>query len=324
MIRDVVPLARAIGLAGFSLVALALAAHPALAQPTIEYAYDERGRLAVVADQGGNVAAYLYDAVGNILAIRRVDAAELPGAVGISVVSPQRGKPGTSVSIFGKGFGATPAQNTVTFNGTSATVVAAAAHRLTVLVPAGATTGPIRLAAPLGAATSPSPFHVFGTISITPSSTALPAGASQQFSASDDAGAPASVLWAVNDLVGGAPATGSIGADGVFTAPGAAFPRREGVTVTAIGRDDTTLTASAAVTILPPGPVFPLARLLSVRIAAPAETVEQTANAALSVAVVDAARLAMANPVSVAPPGASAFAIASALSITVGAGAQSQ
>jgi hypothetical protein len=64
-----------------------------------------------------------YDAVGNILNIGRVNVANLPGAVGISLFSPTAGGLGATIEIFGKGFSATPAQNTVNFNGSAATVL---------------------------------------------------------------------------------------------------------------------------------------------------------------------------------------------------------
>jgi YD repeat-containing protein len=67
--------------------------------PPVQYAYDELGQLVAVVDQDGNTAIYVYDAVGNILLIQRVDAASLAGRVAITAVVPGKGKPGTVVSI---------------------------------------------------------------------------------------------------------------------------------------------------------------------------------------------------------------------------------
>src|SRR5436189_218266 len=67
------------------------------------------------------------------------------------------------VTIAGIGFSATPAQNTVRFNGTLATVSVATTTQLTVTVPAGATTGTLSVTAPGGSSTSATAFTVAGT-----------------------------------------------------------------------------------------------------------------------------------------------------------------
>jgi len=56
---------------------------------------------------------------------------------------PTSGTVGTTVTILGGDFGATPSENIVQFNGTVATVTSASATSLTVIVPANATTGAI-------------------------------------------------------------------------------------------------------------------------------------------------------------------------------------
>lgn len=61
----------------------------------------------------------------------------------ITSFSPDKGKPGDEVTITGEYFGATPAANTVAFNGITATVTEASTTQLKVLVPAGASTGPV-------------------------------------------------------------------------------------------------------------------------------------------------------------------------------------
>jgi hypothetical protein len=67
---------------------------------------------------------------------------------------------GTPVTIYGTGFSTTASQNTVTFNGVSATVVSASANEILTSVPSGATTGPIIVSTPIGSATSQQPFMV--------------------------------------------------------------------------------------------------------------------------------------------------------------------
>ncbi|MEL7835162.1 IPT/TIG domain-containing protein [Fodinibius sp. N2] len=61
----------------------------------------------------------------------------------ISGISPTGGPAGTNVTITGQGFSATPSENTVSFDGSQATVSAATTEKLTATVPDGATTGPV-------------------------------------------------------------------------------------------------------------------------------------------------------------------------------------
>ena len=118
--------------------------------------YDELGRLIAVIDTGGDTATYTYDAVGNVLSIGRY------ASTAVSVISfvPPTGPVGTVVTISGTGFSATPASNTVTFNGTTAAVSTASATQLAVTVPSGATTGLIAVTAPAGSDSSSSSFTV--------------------------------------------------------------------------------------------------------------------------------------------------------------------
>jgi len=124
----------------------------------ITYLYDRLGRLIAVVDPASDTAIYSYDAVGNLLSIARQSSA----TVAIIEFSPASGPVGTTVTIQGIGFGATPAQNTVTFNGTAATVTSATPTQIVTTVPAGATSGTIAITAPAGSATSAVPFTVTG------------------------------------------------------------------------------------------------------------------------------------------------------------------
>ncbi|MEK6302973.1 MAG: LamG-like jellyroll fold domain-containing protein [Acidobacteriota bacterium] len=122
----------------------------------ITYLYDELGRLVSVIDKDGNAATYSYDAVGNLLAISRPG----PAQIAIMQFNPVSGPVGASVTIYGAGFSATAAQNTVAFNGVSATVVSSSTNLIVTDVPAGATTGTIAVTSPAGSATSPASFSV--------------------------------------------------------------------------------------------------------------------------------------------------------------------
>jgi len=91
------------------------------------------------ADTASNVVQYMHDAVGNIVAIQRVN----PAPIALAGFSPAGGPAGTTVTITGTGFSATAAINLVAFNGVAAPVVAASITALTVMVPAGASTGKV-------------------------------------------------------------------------------------------------------------------------------------------------------------------------------------
>ncbi|WP_181899446.1 IPT/TIG domain-containing protein [Flagellimonas nanhaiensis] len=65
--------------------------------------------------------------------------------VEITGFTPQKGTKDTEVTINGKNFATTVIENTVKFNGTTATLTSASATQLKVNVPEGATTGPITL-----------------------------------------------------------------------------------------------------------------------------------------------------------------------------------
>ncbi|WP_080933010.1 IPT/TIG domain-containing protein, partial [Xanthomonas albilineans] len=136
--RAVGPLGVLIGLLLCSLCALATS-----------YVYDAGGRLVAVSNDTGGSARYTYDNIGNLVAVDNI-----AGQLAIFAFSPGRGAPGTPVTIKGQGFSATASQNAVQFNGVAATVSTASSTELTVVVPSGATTGPIAIT--VGSATASS------------------------------------------------------------------------------------------------------------------------------------------------------------------------
>jgi YD repeat-containing protein len=138
-------------------IATAISAGPAVAD--ITYIYDELGRLVGVIEPSSDTATYTYDAVGNLLGITRYASS----SVSIIEFQPKSGPVGTVVTIQGTGFSATPASNTVTFNGTAATVTSSTPTSLVMTVPAGATTGTIGVTTPAGSTTSASAFTVTAT-----------------------------------------------------------------------------------------------------------------------------------------------------------------
>jgi len=245
--------------------------------PSIYYVYDELNRLVAVVDQQGNAATYTYDAIGNILRVDRFDASGPPGGVAISFFTPGAGAVGATVQIFGRGFGASVAQNSVSFDGHAAEVVAAAPNRLVSKVPSGATTGPVRVATPSGSATSERVFRVLGQLAVAPETASVRVSGRLPFTATESA-----VRWAVNGLTGGDPILGTISAEGVYTAP-THIPVPPTVTISATHRADAKLTASAVVTIVPAFGLLLAARPVSVAAAAPRVTMDRSVGASVSV-----------------------------------------
>jgi len=293
----VIPSDRRRGIAVIVLTALVAVPATLLAQqPSIYYVYDDLNRLVVVVDRQGNAATYTYDAVGNILRIDRFDASGLPGAVAISLFVPSAGKVGTSVQVFGKGLAP---GSTLSFHGTPATITDAAANRVMITVPPGATSGPLSVTSAVGSATSAATFRVLGVLAVTPATAQVSVGRLIQFLATED-GAPATnVRWSVNGIPAGDRATGTVTGGGLYTAP-VAVPVPSTITIAATHRDDPANAASATVTILPPLLAFVEAPLVSLTLAtSPASN--HSVTAVLSVALADAHTASVvAAPTSVA------------------------
>lgn len=138
------------------LVAASLLLLAPIASSDVRYIYDVAGRLVQVVAPDGSSARYHYDAAGNIAGIDRFSSNELA----LTTFSPAMGSVGAQIKLHGSGFSATPASNTVTFNGSAATVISATSNELIVTLPLGATTGPITLAVAGDTVTSSDAFVV--------------------------------------------------------------------------------------------------------------------------------------------------------------------
>jgi YD repeat-containing protein len=128
----------------------------------INYFYDSSGRLVGVVDTAGDAAGYSYDSVGNLLAITRGTSRQ----TSVISFSPSKGPVGTAVTIYGTGFSTTTSSDSVSFNGTSATVTAATTTSISVTVPSGATTGTISVTSPNGTAASATNFTVTSSLGV--------------------------------------------------------------------------------------------------------------------------------------------------------------
>jgi YD repeat-containing protein len=152
-----------------ALAFISAAAHAA----TIFYVYDDLGRLVAEIDASGVTTRYTYDPAGNLLSVTRDSSTQFR----VDDFSPSSGRVGDTVTIFGAGFIAAPAQNTVSFNGTPATISLASAHSLVVSVPAGAASGPITVSNANGSASTAQSFTVIAPATIAGTNpTYLPRG----------------------------------------------------------------------------------------------------------------------------------------------------
>ena len=139
------------------------------------YSTNVASAVAVPPAAAGNVIKYTYDPAGNIINISRLN----PLGLAIASFNPTSGPAGTAVTILGSGFSATPASNTVMFNGAAAVVSVSDLGSIMTTVPASATTGPISVTVGGATATSAQSFIVPppGTPTITSfTPTSAPAG----------------------------------------------------------------------------------------------------------------------------------------------------
>jgi uncharacterized protein (DUF1800 family) len=90
------------------------------------------------------------------------------------------------------------------------------------------------------------------TVAVAPAAITLALGATQQFSATVSGSANQTVVWKVNDVAGGASATGTISASGLYTAPTVMFAGAITVSATAAANNASTGAASVSLTAPPP------------------------------------------------------------------------
>jgi len=234
-----------LSLCALASVTLLVVSGPALSQET-RYIYDPLGRLIGVVDQDGRTTVYEYDAVGNLLTIRRTD---ISAPVEITFVNPNIGPPGAFVEILGIGFSDVPNQNRIDFNAISALVLASGRTRLVTQVPNGATSGPITVTTPSGSAVSPDIFRV-PRIAISPAPASVIVGKQRQFRATVVDSPDGRVFWTVDGIEGGNATVGTITLDGLYTAP-TDVPSPDTVRIQAVSAVVPGLFAEADVTVVP-------------------------------------------------------------------------
>jgi hypothetical protein len=93
------------------------------------------------------------------------------------------------------------------------------------------------------------PAHAAVTVSVSHGYSQLVLGGTEQFKAKVGGGANTKIVWEVNNVRGGASATGTISNSGLYTAP-ATLPTPAIATVTAISKADPSASATATITLL--------------------------------------------------------------------------
>jgi hypothetical protein len=215
----------------------------------------------------------------------------------IAGLSPDRGTVGTVVQIVGSGFSPRPTDNQVAFNGTPAPVNAATETSLTVSVPAGATTGPVRVTLGAHTASSPGAFTVLQTLAIVPGSATVALGGSAGFRATLDGSPTSGVTWRVNGIAGGSSALGTITTSGLYSAPNS-LPAVLPIQVEAVLTSDPTRIVVATVQIVAQTSGVLITAPVSVAVAQPGST--QVLAGPVSVAVTQPAGAQVTSaPVSV-------------------------
>lgn len=180
----------------------------AYAQST-RYVYDANGRVVATTTNNGASVEYGYNTLGQT---GQVSAPLSSGQLAIFSVVPTHGVAGTQVTVQGQGFDSNPANDTVSFNGTVATVLSASTTQLVTTVPSGATTGTLSVKVSGQTAVSAAPFTV------------------------DDSGVPP-VINQVGPLV--VPIGGAVTITGTHLAPAT------GATIVQMGRRGVMLTSAA-------------------------------------------------------------------------------
>lgn len=177
----------------------------------------------------------------------------------IQSLSPTRataGGPGFTLNVIGSNFVPGAAVN---FGNTALTTMWVNSANLTAAVPAAAIFQagaiPVTVTNPgAGAGTSTaSSFTITQpaiTLAITPTTAQIPVKALQQFTATVTNTSNTAVDWSVNGVAGGSATVGTISTSGLYVAP-ATVPNPATINITATSQADTSVSASAAVTIGP-------------------------------------------------------------------------
>ncbi len=130
---------------------------------TFQYVYDNTGQIIKSVDSSGVIIEYIYDDTGNRVETRRYTV----NGLALFGISPLSGPVGQVVMLQGHNFSDVLAVNSVSFNGTAATVLSGNRNTLKVSVPEGASTGPVSIVVGPNAVESVDDFIVIPAPAIT-------------------------------------------------------------------------------------------------------------------------------------------------------------
>lgn len=216
----------------------------------IQYFYDDKGRLFLVSEPPCRRTLYQYDDAGNTTRIEETD-----GQLRLDSVDPPSAISGRQVVISGFLFRTKREENTVTFNNVKATVVLASERQLVVAVPnlpPGNVTIVVESPPCKPATINFTVIDSGASLTISPTNAIVPVRQTIQFTAEVKGLIDKSVIWAVNDIVGGNTVVGTITQTGFYTAPNAVPNGNIKVSATTTQAAPSTnaqLTANAFVTV---------------------------------------------------------------------------
>jgi hypothetical protein len=174
----------------------------------------------------------------------------------LSTISPTTAVAGSgqlTLAVTGSNF---VPDSTVNWNGQALATTYVDTNDLTAVIPASdlATGGifPVTVNSPdsPGGTSAPISFTVSQvTVTVSPTSVAIPTGGSQQFTATVAGTSNTAVNWSVNGIAGGNAVVGTISAGGIYAAP-ATIPTPASVTIAATSQADLKTSASAAVMVI--------------------------------------------------------------------------
>jgi hypothetical protein len=209
----------------------------------------------------------LFDRNGNSsdTAVARLELVAAGGRAPLAVTGfePPGGPPGTEVTLTGEGFDTASLEaNQVEIVDLRAEVLAVTSTSLSVRIPDGAVSQPFVVRNRHGAAASGASFAVPPEVRLSPVAPSLVVDETLAFGAEVVGTSARDLAWSVDGVDGGSSALGTIGPEGLYTAP-PGIPPAGRVTIAAALASDPGIRGETELTILPPPLTLGSARVLA-------------------------------------------------------------